>query len=386
MQQLFVLLVFLLLLISLNEGYALQISSQLSRLGGFRRKLPSSFRAGHTVETSSALHTQSVLPPSSLTAIECLDQFQVSESIGLSTPEADKRLQAYGENKLTEAPPKSLLSLVAEQFEDRLVQILLGVAVFSASLAAFERDYHAIVETGVILAILILNAFVGILQTKSAESSLEALKKLQPALCSVLRDGEWRGQFPTSNLVPGDIIYLKVGDKVPADARIIYLKTNSFSVDEACLTGESVSVQKSIHPIEARDIPLSGRVNMVFSGTLVTQGSCCAVITATGAATEIGKINAGVQEAKMMTTKTPLAEKLDEFGNKLAKGISVVCLMVFLTAIPKFSNKMFKSPLLGAAHYAKVAVALGKVICFLFVWFFFHLKCFLIFFFPFFLV
>ena len=149
-----------------------------------------------------------------MSASDTLLSLQVSETTGLSSAEAEFRLQKYGRNELPPAPTKSLLALIAEQFEDRLVQILLSVAVLSATLAFFERDMHAFTEPLVILSILVLNAVVGIWQSQSAEDSLEALKNLQPNTACVLRDGAWIGSLPTAQIVPGDIIYLRVGDKV----------------------------------------------------------------------------------------------------------------------------------------------------------------------------
>lgn len=347
-----------------------------------KSSMPSIQRRGGAVQSKTSVVEQSSNPeppPLALTsahwmtATECLDSLSVSEASGLSSEEASRRLRYYGENVLSEARAKSLLQLFVEQFQDRLVQILLSVATFSALIAAVEKDYHAAIETSVILAILVLNAIVGIVQTKSAENSLEALKKLQPTTCSVLRDGQWLSSFPTALLVPGDVIYLRVGDKVPADARIIYLKTNTFSVDEGSLTGESVSVMKSVEALQPEpdagrlggldgssySVPITAKSNTVFAGTLVTAGVSCAVVVGTGANTEIGLINSGVQEAKSEEMKTPLAEKLDEFGNAIAKAISVICVIVWLSAVPKFGHKMFSSRIQGAIHYAKVAVALG---------------------------
>eukprot|EP01040_Poterioochromonas_malhamensis_P004158 gene4158-4451_t len=345
-----------------------------------KSSIPSIQRRGGAVQSKTSVVEQPSNPeppPLALTsahwmtATECLDSLSVSEASGLSSEEASRRLRYYGENVLSEARAKSLLQLFVEQFQDRLVQILLSVATFSALIAAVEKDYHAAIETSVILAILVLNAIVGIVQTKSAENSLEALKKLQPTTCSVLRDGQWLSSFPTALLVPGDVIYLRVGDKVPADARIIYLKTNTFSVDEGSLTGESVSVMKSVEALQPEQdagrlggpdgysVPITAKSNTVFAGTLVTAGVSCAVVVGTGANTEIGLINSGVQEAKSEEMKTPLAEKLDEFGNAIAKAISVICVIVWLSAVPKFGHKMFSSRIQGAIHYAKVAVALG---------------------------
>jgi Ca2+-transporting ATPase len=220
-------------------------------------------RGGSTVDM--------VAPPLALScahwlpAEACLDSLQVSEVIGLSTEEASVRFSYYGPNSLPAPPTRTLLSLVLEQFEDRLVQILLSVAVLSAFLAFFENDAHAFAEPFIILSILVLNAFVGIWQSKSAEDSLDALKKLQPENACVLRDGVWNGSLSAAEIVPGDILYLRVGDRVPADARVIHLKTNTFSTDEGSLTGESLTVSKYTTPVDV-NVPISGKTNMVRQG------------------------------------------------------------------------------------------------------------------------
>jgi Ca2+-transporting ATPase len=291
---------------------------------------------------------------------ECLHSMMVSQSEGLSDYEAGVRLQRFGANALAAPPATPLWKLILNQFDDKLVQILLGVAVLSAVLASFEDDLHAFAEPVIILSILIINAYVGVYHSKSAEDSLEALKLLQPETATVLREGKWLGEFPATNLVPGDIIKLRVGDKVPADARIVALKTTTFSTDEGSLTGESVTVQKSLAPVDP-DSKISGKVNMVFSGTLVTTGACLAVITRTGMSTEMGAINEGVQSAKDANAqcKTPLAEKLDDFGDQLTKIVMLICVSIWIANIPKFSSSMFTSKLQGAVYHAKVAVALG---------------------------
>jgi Ca2+-transporting ATPase len=161
-----------------------------------------------------------------------------------------------------------------------------------------------------------------------------------------------------SELVPGDVIYVRVGDKIPADARLLGLKTTTFKVDEGSLTGESVTVSKSTDAVAA-DVPIQGKTNMVFSGTMVTNGAAYAVVTATGMKTEIGKIQEGVQEAKEDQEKTPLAQKLDDFGNQLTGVIGGICMAVWLVSYPKFSSPIFGGFWKGALYYAKVAVALG---------------------------
>lgn len=174
----------------------------------------------------------------------------------------------------------------------------------------------------------------------------------------MLRDARWVNDLPARELVPGDIIFVKVGDKVPADARILALKTTTFSTDEGSLTGESASVPKFLDPVE-EDARIQSKTNMIFSGTMISNGAAYALVVDTGARTEIGKINEGVQEARQDHVKTPLAQKLDEFGNQLTYIIGAICLAVWAFSYPEFSNPVHGSVLKGALYYAKVAVALG---------------------------
>ncbi|CAM9930481.1 unnamed protein product, partial [Phaeothamnion confervicola] len=250
--------------------------------------------------------------------------------------------------------------MILEQFEDRLVQILLVVALLSGVLSFFEDDPSAFVEPLSILTILVLNAIIGIWQSRSAQDSLDALKKLQPETACVLRAGAWISTMSASELVPGDIMYLRVGDKMAADARLLALKTTTFGADEGSLTGESVAASKSVEPVAAdAGISVSAKSNTVFSGTMVTNGAAWAVVTATGMRTEIGKIQAGVQEARDTADKTPLQQKLDEFGGRLTYIIGAICVAVWAISIPHFNDPMFGTPLKGAIYHAKVAVALG---------------------------
>lgn len=318
-------------------------------------------RGGDTAAAPSVLTSGVVLDliqPHSVAASEVLQYYGVTEEGGLSAEEAAKRKEQYGANSLQEAPRQSLLSMILEQFEDRLVQILLAVAVLSGVLSMFEEDPSAFVEPASIVLILVLNAIIGVWQSRSAQDSLEALKALQPETACVLRDGQWISSLPAEDLVPGDIVYLRVGDKIAADARIIALKTTTFMTDEASLTGESLPAAKSVEPVPAdSNIPL--KCNTVFSGTMVTGGGAWAVITATGMRTEIGKISAGVQQARQEEEKTPLQQKLDEFGGKLTWIIGTICIAVWCISIPHFNDPMFGSVAKGAVYYAKVAVALG---------------------------
>lgn len=288
---------------------------------------------------------------------------------GLTTEEAQNRAKQYGKNKLDPPKGKSLLSLICEQFEDRLVQILLGVAVLSGIFSYLEVRqsvgddalWKSFVEPFVILAILILNAAVGVWQTSSAQGSLDALQKMQPAVATVLRDGSWQAGVDASELVPGDILEIRVGDKIPADVRLVQLLTSSMQIDEGSLTGESVTVPKipgdegTVYP----NMPVQDQRGMLYSGTMVTSGTGRALVVQTGMDTQMGKIQKGVTQAKEDQPKTPLAIKLDEFGNTLTKIIGVICLAVWVISIPKMDDASFSNFWDGAVYYAKVSVALG---------------------------
>mmetsp|Transcript_19664 Transcript_19664/g.27650 ORF Transcript_19664/g.27650 Transcript_19664/m.27650 type:complete len:1196 (-) Transcript_19664:95-3682(-) len=297
---------------------------------------------------------------------------QTNTTTGLSSEEATKRLKMYGANNLVTPKGKSLLDLILEQFDDRLVQILLAVAALSGIFSYFEMQaallegqsesiLKSFVEPIVILSILILNATVGVWQGKSAEGSLEALKRLQPSLASVQRDGKWIENVDAKDLVPGDIISFRVGDKISADARILTLQSSSMSVDEGSLTGESVTVQKlqGDEGLCEPNSPVQDMKGVVFSGTMVTSGTGTAMVVRTGMNTEIGKIQQGVTDAKEDDHKTPLGIKLDEFGETLTSIIGVICVAVWIISIPKFSDPSFSSVFEGAIYYAKVSVALG---------------------------
>lgn len=286
---------------------------------------------------------------------------------GLTAQDAYERLARFGPNSLAETPKKTLLRTILDQFEDRLVLVLLGVALTSALLAALERNAHAFVEPTIICAILLINAVIGAVQSLSALDALGALKKLQPSVATVLRQGQGQGQsgwreVPAAQVVPGDVVSLRPGDKVPADGRLLACRSGIVSLDESCLTGESGSVTKDSAPVPREAAAsLADRTNMVFSGTMVTQGSCTFLVTHTGEHTEIGKINAGISSAKEATaSKTPLMQSLDRFSAKLYKIIAAICFSVWVVNIPKFSGAIFSTRTQGALHYAKVAVALGE--------------------------
>jgi Ca2+-transporting ATPase len=302
-----------------------------------------------------------------------IHQLQTSPTTGLTSSQAQSHQNQYGKNILTSPPGKSLLQLILEQFDDKLVQILLVVAVVSGIFSFLEIQAHVkstgesihflkgFMEPLIILAILVLNAAVGVWQSRQAEGSLEALKKLQPSLATVMRDGVWKDNINAAELVPGDLIMIRVGDKVCADARMVSLESSVISLDEGSLTGESVTTQKlpGDEGLCEDGAPVQDMQGVVFAGTVCTRGSGVGVVVRTGMETEIGKIQKGVTDAKEEEHKTPLGIKLDEFGEQLTAIISVICLVVWLVSFPKFNDPTFKNPLEGALYYAKVAVALG---------------------------
>lgn len=296
---------------------------------------------------------------------------------GLSSAEAAQRLAQCGPNSLPKPPAPSLLALVAAQFRDRLVQILLAVAVLSALFSVAEVSgstsgssvgnadavWKSFVEPAVILSILILNAVVGVWQSRSASDSLAALEDLQAASSTVVRDGGVvSGSVAAADLVPGDVIAVRTGDKIPADARLVSLASSVLTVDEGSLTGESAPVSK-LPGDEGRAAmaaaPVPAQRGMLYAGTCVTRGTGCAVVCATGSETQLGRIQRGVAAAQAEHAPTPLQIKLDEFGNTLTVLIAAVCAAVWLVSIPKMNDPSFASVYEGMLYYAKVAVALG---------------------------
>jgi len=244
---------------------------------------------------------------------------------GLTAAEAEKRLSEFGLNKFAEKKKESLFSQVIRQLKDVAAIILLLAAGLSFALELRElMAGHSVqfVEPIVILSIVIMNLVLAVTQERGAEKALEALAVLNSPSCFVLRDGG-KQEIDTTQVVPGDIILLKTGDLVPADARI--LECESFSADEASLTGESEPSEKQTDALTKENAPLGDRLNMVFSGCLIVSGYASAVVTATGMKTEIGKIAGYLNYTKK--NKTPLQLRLD----KLGKLISSIALLAAFT-------------------------------------------------------
>ncbi len=235
---------------------------------------------------------------------------------GLTEAEAERRLEKYGLNKLRTESGPSALEIFIGQFKDAMVIILLVAVGVSFLLEEYIDAY-------VILAIVIFNAIFGFIQEYKSEKALESLKKMASQLATVYRNGKW-DRIDSKYLVPGDLISIESGDKVPADGRVI--ESYSLAIDEAVLTGEAMPVSKIEKPIPGEDLVPGDQKNMVFFGTTVTQGTGIAVVTATGIHTEFGKIAKMVETAEK--EETPLQRGLDDLGKKL--GILIIGLIIFV--------------------------------------------------------
>lgn len=270
----------------------------------------------------------------------CEARLSVSSTRGLSSSDAAARRRLHGPNELAEHPGPTLLQLLVQQFEDTLVRILLAAAAVSFLLAlsssAGELTLSAFVEPLVIFLILVVNAAVGIWQETNAEKALAALKEIQSDHAAVLRDGAWVPALPARDLVPGDVVQLRVGDKVPADMRVARLVTSTLRVEQGSLTGETASVNKTSRAVPHDDADIQAKDCMVFAGTTVVNGSAVCIVVHTGMATEIGKIHAQIHEAAQEDDDTPLKKKLNEFGEALTKIIGLICALVWLINVKYF--------------------------------------------------
>ncbi len=254
---------------------------------------------------------------------------------GLSSEEVEKRLQYYGPNQLNEAVRPGFLALLWAQLNNFVVILLIVASVISALLG----DY---VEAAAIMAIVVLNSVLGIVQEQRAEQALAALKKLAAPDAQVLRDGV-RNSVPAYNLVPGDIVFLEAGNFIPADLRL--LEAINLRVEEASLTGESLPVQKNAATVLEKNVPLGDRKNTAFMGTLVNYGRGRGVVTSTGMHTQLGLIATMLQNVE--TEETPLQRRLDQLGRSLSIGALILVAVVFIVALINQTNiaELFTSPL-----------------------------------------
>lgn len=271
---------------------------------------------------------------------------------GLNTNQIQENRLKYGENRLQEKKKKSLARRFFEQFTDVMIIILLVAAAISFAIAIYEKHPGELFEPLLIVAIVILNAIIGVFQENKAEKALDALKSLSAPHARVIRDGK-ESIVEAWELVPGDIIKLEAGDFIPADARLIH--SVSLKSEESALTGESVPSEKDAYAPVPDNAPLGDRANMVFSGCSITYGTAIAVVTATGMNTEMGKIAnllAGEEE-----TKTPLQQKLSRLGKYLGFVALGCCAVIF--AVGLLNNLDPKSMFMTAVSLAVSAIPEG---------------------------
>ena len=251
----------------------------------------------------------------SLSIKDCLNVFS-THSAGLAPDVAAKRLNEYGPNMLPEPPRRSLLLRFLGHFHNVLIYVLIGAAIVTASLSHW-------VDTGVILAVVFVNAIIGFIQEGRAEDAMSAIRSMLAPHASVLRGGS-RISIDAAELVPGDVVLLEAGDKVPADLRLLAAK--GLRVQEAILTGESMAVEKATAPV-TKDASLGDRTSMAFSGTLIAAGTGRGVVVATGAQTEIGRISGLLGTVEVLTT--PLVEQMDRF----ARWLTVLILLISMVLL-----------------------------------------------------
>jgi Ca2+-transporting ATPase len=270
---------------------------------------------------------------------------------GLSNREADERLTKYGKNEIVREKEVKPFTIFLSQFKDFIIWILIGAAVVSIILGIYGGSVEEWVDAIVIIIILVLNAFLGFVKEYRAEKSIEALRKMASLKAVVKRDGVEQ-KIDATGLVPGDIILLEVGEKVPADARLI--DTAALECEEAALTGESLPVDKKSGELR-QGVAVADRSNMVFSGTVVTRGHGTAIVTSTGMNTQIGKIAGMIQKSE--SPKTPLQIKLAHFGKTLGLIVIIICVVVFLAGIFRGYETMVM--FLAAVSLAVAAVPEG---------------------------
>ncbi|MCG8507782.1 MAG: cation-transporting P-type ATPase [Rhodospirillales bacterium] len=259
--------------------------------------------------------TEPTGPWHTISAKSAFDRTSSSEE-GLTDADVEERLRAHGPNRLTPARQRGPLRRFLAQFENVLIYVLLAAAVATAFLGHW-------VDTAVIVGVVVINAIIGFIQEGKAESALEAIRNMLSPTATVIREGR-RRDVGADTLVPGDVVVLEAGDKVPADLRIFDNK--SLRVQEAILTGESVPVEKGVDPV-AEDAPLGDRSCLAYSGTMVTFGVGRGVVMETGDRTEIGRINEML--AHVETIETPLLRKIAQFGKWLTIAILALSTLTF---------------------------------------------------------
>ncbi|MBP8037567.1 MAG: HAD-IC family P-type ATPase, partial [Desulfobulbus sp.] len=283
-------------------------------------------------------------PLHSLPAETILAELATSTA-GLAGDEAKRRLKEVGPNRLPPPPRESLLKRFFKHFHDLLIYILLAAGFVTAVLGHW-------VDTGVILGVVCINAIIGFLQEGKAEEALQGIRKMLSVKAHVRRDGQW-GEIDAGTLVPGDIVRLRSGDRVPADLRL--LEAANLRIEESALTGESVPSSKRIDPAD-EDAGIGDRHCLAYSGTMVTAGQAVGVVTATGPNTELGRISTMISEVQRL--ETPLTREMRRFGTVLS--IAILTLALVMVVVGRLLHGYGISELfLAAIGFAVAAIPEG---------------------------
>ena len=257
---------------------------------------------------------------------EIRDRLRTSDTSGLSSAEAKRRLDEYGYNILEEKGKKSIIMMFFAQFRSFMIIILLVAAAISGVVGVMEGE--GLLDTFVILGILVVNALIGAIQEKKAETSLEALKNMAAPASKVIRDGSVT-ELATRELVPGDVVILETGAIIPADLRLA--EAVNLKIQESSLTGESLPVDKQTDPLPGEDISLGDRTNMAYSSSMVTYGRGRGIVVNTGMKTEVGKIADMLQHSE--DTETPMSRRLSQLGKMLGLVALAICGLIFIVGI-----------------------------------------------------
>ena len=276
---------------------------------------------------------------------DVVDHLHVNPQTGLTQIEAEKRLRQYRKNELIQKPPKTFIEMFLEQLNDPLIFILFIAAAISMLLKEFS-------DAGIILAVIAMNAIVGVVQEGKAQKALEALKKMTSPTALVKREGVIR-EMPAAQLVPGDVVILEAGRQIPADLRL--LSSSSLKIEESALTGESVPVEKDAAFTAKQEVGLGECKNMAFMSTSVIYGRGEGVVSATGMQTEIGKIAGLINEAP--TEATPLQKRLADLGKLLSMVSVLLCVLLFGIAV--WQQRNILDMLITAISLAVAAVPEG---------------------------
>lgn len=269
---------------------------------------------------------------------------------GLTQSEAAERLAKDGKNKLADVKKKPAIVRFLSQFVDPMILVLLAAAVVSSVISIVQKEYTELIDAGIILLIVVINAIIGFVQENKAEGALEALRNKNRPYAKVVRGGE-RLSVLAEELVAGDIVVLEAGDVVPADLRLI--SSSSLKIEEAALTGESLPVEKNADAVLSENAPLGDRVNAAYSGGTVTYGRGSGVVVATGMNTEIGKIAKMLSEVK--EAPSPLNKQLGKTAKILSVGILAIALGIFLISVFAYGKNALD------AFMTAVAIAVAAI-------------------------